>query len=127
MAIKPRSAKAKGRAFEKSVAARIAEWLGMTEDDVRSVAASVGGEDVELTERARRLFNYYVECKNHRNLKLPEWIRQARAGAAKANKGAIPIVVFKQHGDGTPYVTIELDFFLELATRHLNYQEQTNE
>lgn len=118
-----RSARAKGKAFEKAVAEAVADWLGLTVDDIIRARSGKDECDIGLSAEARRRFDYWLECKNHKTLKIPEWIRQARDAAARAKKRGeghgTPVIVFKTHGDGTPYVVIDFFSFMELATRHL--------
>ena len=103
-----RNAKAKGRAFEKAVAELIATKLDLPL--MFSARGSGGRRSGHKARLAKQKFNYSVECKNHKALHLPEWIRQAEKEAAKQ---LIPaLAVFKQHGDSTPYVALRFDFFL---------------
>jgi hypothetical protein len=120
--VKPRSAKQKGRDFEKSVAALIREWTGFGEDDVQHSRAANSGVDIELSKRVKKVFNYWHECKNQKTLSIKEWLRQVLA-AQKTVKDESPfVIVFKQHGDSRKLCVIDYEVFLELATRDIKRQ-----
>jgi len=68
--VKPASAKAKGRRLQQYVRDRIREAFGLHEDDVQSRSTSAGGEDVILSEKARGVFPFSIECKNVQRLNL---------------------------------------------------------
>jgi hypothetical protein len=114
MAIKIQSAKRKGRQFEYEIAERIAVALGLPREDVRPSIAGASGKDIQLSNRAIRAFPYWVECKNHKIVKIPAWVRQAEEGASKEST-LQPVVVFKLHRGRKRYVVMELDHFLGLV------------
>jgi len=114
MAIKIQSAKRKGRQFEYEIAERIAVALGLPKEDVRPSIAGASGMDIQLSNRAIKAFPYWVECKNHKTLKIPAWVRQAETGASKETT-LQPVVVFKLHRGRKQYVVMELDHFLGLV------------
>lgn len=105
-----RSAKSKGRGFQKEVARIIREFFNLSDSDVRSTAASVPGEDILFSEVARNLFRYSVECKNQEHINIWQAIEQAKKNAG----GYTPLVIFKKNHSET-YVTIKLDDFLRLV------------
>lgn len=109
MANTVRSRKAKGRGFQKEVARRIREHLKLQDFDVRSTAASVGGEDILLTPKAMELFPFSVECKNQEHIQIWQAIEQSK----KNSGGRIPIVIFKRN-HSEPYVAIDFESFLKL-------------
>ena len=64
MVIKPSSSKAKGRRLQQAVRDGILEAFPALEpDDVKSTSMGAGGEDVQLSPAARKLFPYQIECK----------------------------------------------------------------
>jgi len=105
-----RSAKGKGRGFQKDVARQIREYFGLSDSDVRSTAASVGGEDILFSELARNTFPFSVECKNQERVNIWAAIEQAN----KNSKKYTPLVVFKKNHSET-YVTIDFEAFLALV------------
>lgn len=63
--MKPSSAKAKGRNFQKWVRDSILEYNPeLTTDDVRSTSMGASGEDVQLSSAARQMIPYQIECKS---------------------------------------------------------------
>jgi hypothetical protein len=107
------------------VAERIREWTGLSEDDVTHSRAAYSGEDIILSAKARKLMDIWVECKNHKTLSIPEWLRQMAAGQKRNNReDAKPVLVFKQHGDGTMICVIPFDDYLELLTEKLNWERE---
>jgi len=104
-----RSAKGKGRGFQKDTARDIREYFGLADSDVRSTAASVGGEDILFSELGRNTFPFSVECKNQEHINIWQAIEQAN----KNCNGYVPIVVFKKNHSDT-YVTIDFESFLAI-------------
>ncbi len=94
--MKTASAKAKGRDFQKDIVFAIQKWLNLTDDDIRPVAASVNGVDIELTSKqARELFPYGVECKRQEKLNIWDAISQCETNADAIGKR--PLLVFKRN------------------------------
>lgn len=104
-----KSAKSKGRGFQKLVARLIREYFDLSDSDVRSTAASVGGEDILFSELGRNIFPFSVECKNQEHINIWQAIEQSNKNCGDYT----PIVVFKKNNSET-YVTIELESFLAL-------------
>ena len=62
--LKPASAKAKGRNFQKKIKDDLLKlYPELTEDDVRSTSMGAPGEDIQLSSAARKLIPYQIECK----------------------------------------------------------------
>lgn len=118
-----RRSKAKGKLLEKRVAERISDWIGLPTSDIVRARSGVDEADIGLSLEATKRFPYTVECKNHKTLAIPAWLRQMDEYAARARKrGESPgpgVLVFKQHGAGKLYAVIDFELFLELATEHL--------
>lgn len=109
--------KAKGSAFESRILAHLrASGLEAT----RQPAA--GREDVgDLHVRLDRLFGLVIECKCQREQSLAEWVDEATAEAANAERrgcmfGALPITVHsrRMRPVGQQYVTLSLDTLIRL-------------
>lgn len=111
MAITVRSRKSKGRRLQIAVARRIREVYKLEDRDAVSAPASVGGEDIILSEKAKKCFPFSVECKNQEKVKIWEAIAQAEKNTGE---GRTPIVVFSRNNAPT-YVAIEFEKFLELV------------
>jgi hypothetical protein len=112
--MKTASAKAKGRRLQQDVAKKILEaFPSLEEDDVRSTAMGQGGEDVQLSPAARRLFPYSIECKSRASFALYKDFDQ---GVANTPEGSETILVFR--GDRKKaLVATTLDHFIELTGR----------
>jgi len=75
-----RSAKQKGSKFQKDVAQKIADMLGVPcgkDELVESRESSQSGVDIKLIGDARRRFPWSVECKNQQNIQIRQWVGQA--------------------------------------------------
>lgn len=105
--MKPASAKAKGRRLQQQIRDLILElYPELQPDDVRSTAMGQGGEDIQLSPKARELLPFQIECKNKREVAVINWLKQAD------NHGDyIPIVVAKQNHSEPVVVIDALTFF----------------
>ena len=117
MAIKPSSAKAKGRRLQQWVRDKILDLFPtLTTDDVRSTAMGQGGEDIQMSPAARDHFPYSIECKAQKQVALYKHMDQA---IANCPDGSEPLVVIK--GDRRkPLAVVDADHFLTLAKRKLS-------
>ena len=109
----PKSAKAKGRKFQQQVARGIAETHGLShgkDEDVESRGMGQCGTDVRLSERAKRLFPYSVECKCVERLNFWDAINQARTNILQ---GTDWLLVVKRNHE-SPIVILDWEVFLEL-------------
>ena len=118
MAIKPQSAKSKGRNAQKLIRDKILEQFSpiLEPDDCRSTSMGAGGEDLQLSPLARRvLSNTQWESKARKAFAVYTDYEQAKTHG----KGE-PVLVIK--GDRKkPLAIIDLDFFLKLL-----YNEYTS-
>lgn len=117
--IKTSSAKQKGRKLQQEVAAVIlAAFLSLEPDDVRSTSMGAGGEDVQLSPAARRVFPYTIECKQRAEHAVYTFYDQAAShGAnerAKGKPGYEPLVVVRADRRKALAV-VDLAAFVELA------------
>ena len=72
-----------------------------------------GGEDVQLSPAARRLFSYSLECKAHKAFAFYKIMEQA---AANAPIGAEPLVIIK--GDRKkPLAVVDAEHFFKLTAK----------
>ena len=110
--MKTASGKAKGRKLQQVVRDKILEAFPRLEpDDCRSTSMGSGGEDIQLSPAARKLFPYSVEAKARASISVYAWYQQAKTNAPK---GMEPLLVIKQNY-GKPLVVIDLDTFMELV------------
>lgn len=110
--MKPQSAKAKGRNLQKWVRDQIlARCPQLEEDDVRSTSMGAGGEDVQLSPAARRVFPYNIECKNLAKIAVYNFYEQAQEHGKHE-----PVVIMKQNGC-QPLAVVNAEHFIELVIR----------
>jgi len=119
--IKPASAKAKGRKLQQEVVARVlASFPHLEPDDVRSTSMGAGGEDVQLSPAARRVFPYTVECKQRADHAVYTFYDQAGAHGAReraaGRPGYEPLVIVRADGR-KPLAVVDLDHFLKMAAK----------
>ena len=112
--MKTASGKAKGRKLQQIVRDKILEAFPMLEpDDCRSTSMGSGGEDIQLSPAARKLFPYSVEAKARASISVYAWYQQAKTNAPK---GMEPLLVIKQNY-GKPLVVVDLDHYMGLVTK----------
>lgn len=81
-------------------------------DDVRSTAMGQGGEDIQLSPKAREVLPFQIECKNKREVAVINWLEDQ----ASTHGPYTPIVVAKQnHSD--PVVVIDAATFFKLIRK----------
>ena len=111
MAIKPSSAKAKGRRFQQYVRDQIlALFPELEPDDVRSTGMGQGGEDVQLSPAARKLFPYSVVCKSLKSIGVYKFMEQAEANCPPK---AEPIAIIKADKK-KPLAVMDAEHFFKL-------------
>lgn len=110
--IKTQSAKAKGRRLQQAVRDSILNaFPNLETDDVRSTSMGAGGEDVQLSPAARKLFPYTVECKNLAKIAVYNYYVQATG-----HNDYEPLVVIKQDR-AKPLAVVDLEHFMELVKK----------
>lgn len=124
----PRSAKAKGRAFEEKIVTDIKETFDLKKSDVRRVPASVNGIDVQLiSEKAKKMFPYSVECKSQKKIAIPAWWKQA---TDNVEEDTTPLLVFRVPNTSTILTCMDWYSFLSLVhnkpQKHLNSKSSNN-
>lgn len=109
--MKSQSAKAKGRKLQQAVRDAILQrFPDLEPDDVRSTSMGAGGEDVQLSPKARKLFPYSVECKNLAKIAVYNYYQQAETNCGKHE----PLVVIKQNRC-RPLAVVDLEHFMKLV------------
>jgi hypothetical protein len=73
----------------------------------------VSGKDVQLSEAARALFPYAIECKNRSRFALYQDYGQAQSNAGSDT----PILVIKQN-QSKPLVVIDMEDFFRIIDAH---------
>ena len=91
------SGKSKARLFQKFIAASICKEFGLSEFDAVSRPMGSQGSDIIMSERARLVFPFSVECKRQEKLSIGKWMDQTCANAAKDQLA--PLLVVRQNRD----------------------------
>jgi hypothetical protein len=114
MSITVASRKGKGRALQQKVRDMILKvFKHLHPDDVKSTAMGQGGEDVQLSPAARKVFPYSIECKANKAFSVYKFYEQAQANCPK---GSEPIVVIKGNHK-KPLVLVNAEHFIKLTKR----------
>ena len=107
------SAKAKGRRLQQEVRDMLYKYFPQLEEgDVKSTSMGAGGEDIQLSPAARKVFPYMVECKKTQRLNLWSAYEQCTKHA-EGKKEVVPIVIFKKNGK-RPLVAVDFEWFVKL-------------
>lgn len=107
-----KSAKAKGRRLQQLVRDRILEQYPSLEldTDVRSAIMGETGEDIKLSNKARGVFPYSVECKSLKNITVYNYYDQAMSNTPSDCQ---PLVVIKKDRR-KPLAVVDFDHFMEI-------------
>jgi hypothetical protein len=112
----PKSAKAKGRIWQKQVACAIGDLLDLPVGYDEVVAPREMGQkgvDVKLTGEAFDRFPYDVECKHCEQWAVPTWIKQAQNNTRQGRRW----LLFLKRKHTPPTVVLEMEHFFELLRR----------
>ena len=108
----PQSAKAKGRRLQQWVRDRLLEIAPeLHKDDVKSTSMGAGGEDVQLSPAARKIYPIQIECKNKATYSVYKDYRQAQEHGKHT-----PVLIIKQN-DAEPLAVVDADWFFRLLER----------
>lgn len=109
-----RTSQGKGKAWQHAVAKIIALVTGVDKDDVHSNhGGTKGDEDVHRSEKAKRAFPFWIECKNEKRLSVPKWWAQLKEDREAAQCEEPGLIVSKLYGTSEALVTLSLDDFLD--------------
>lgn len=125
MASSTASKKAKGRKFQQKVRDNIIslDIDNLTLDDVRSTGMGQGGEDIQLSPKAREVFPYSVECKKHKSFAIYKHYDQAAANCPPP--GGIKPVLFVEADYKRPLAVLDMEDFFDLVYTYNLYKEKT--
>lgn len=111
--MRAQSAKAKGRRLQQFVRDAVLKlFTSLTSDDVRSTGMGQSGVDVQLSQAAKKLFPYSVECKNKERMNIWRELEQAVENTEPDTK---PLLVMTKNRTDT-YAVIQFDHFMELLS-----------
>ena len=86
--------KNKARKHQQDIATAIQTALHLPEEDVVSRPMGSPGLDIMLSERARGVFPFGIECKRTESLSIPSWWRQCTDNAE--DEGLKPLLVYRR-------------------------------
>lgn len=98
-----KSAKQKARRAQQKVARILAEALGLEPEDFESIAMGQSGQDIRLTEKARKRWPFHaIEVTASLNHSVWAKFRQAQEHARKQKNSQVPgnarpILIFKKN------------------------------
>lgn len=108
--MRPQSAKSKGRLFQQWVRDKLLYHNpDLSSDDVRSTSMGAGGEDVQLSTAARRLFPYQIECKSKATYAVYKDYAQAQTHGS-----CEPCLMIKANHK-KPLAIVDADHFISLV------------
>lgn len=117
MANTPQSRKSKGRRFQQQVIKMLIDALEIDPADIENRSMGCNGEDVILSNAARKKFPFSIECKNTEKLNIWSALEQATANSVEYP----PIVLFRRNRSKA-YACLELETLLDLM-REINEQQ----
>ena len=105
--------KAKGKRLQKYVCNLILKFFPiLSEKDVISIRMGRPGEDVQLSDKAKKIFPYSIECKNQERMK---YLWEAYEQAISNSKNLEPLVIIKINKK-KPLVVIDAEYFIKLQS-----------
>ena len=105
--------KAKGKRLQKYVCSLILKYHSkLTDNDVKSIRMGRKGEDIQLSEKAKRSVPYSIECKNQEKMK---YLWDAYEQAINNSDDSEPLVVLKIN-QKKPLVLIDAEHFFKLQS-----------
>ena len=103
--------KAKGKRLQKYVCNLILQFFPiLSEKDVVSIRMGRPGEDVQLSDKAKKIFPYSIECKNQERMK---YLWEAYEQAISNSKKLEPLVIIKINNK-KPLVVLDAEYFIKL-------------
>ena len=103
--------KAKGKRLQKHMCNLILKYFPILSDkDVISIRMGRPGEDVQLSNKAKKVFPYSIECKNQERMK---YLWDAYEQAINNSKNLKPLVVLKINNK-KPLILIDAEHFIKL-------------
>ena len=106
--MRPQSAKAKGRNFQKWVREQLIEHRDVHPEDIESRSMCEGGEDLIMARDARKKFPFSIECKNQEKLNVYDAYAQA-----EANSGDHEPILFMKRNHKKPLVVVDAEYFIK--------------
>ena len=115
------SRKAKGRRLQNWVRdTLLSVFKTLDDNDISCAIMGETGEDIKLSNPARKLIPYSFECKSQERLNVWQALNQADGNS----KGHEPVLVFKRNRSKI-YAVVEFDHLLKLLELNNNQASDT--
>jgi hypothetical protein len=85
--------------------------FSLHQDDVRSTSMGAPGEDVQLSNTARKFFPFQIECKSLAKIAVYNYVSQAK------QHGSHEPVVFIKQNHSKPLVVVDAEVFVNLVKK----------
>ena len=106
----PKSAKAKGRALQNTIAELIRVKFNLHHDDVKPAIMGEKGVDIKLSRAAQERINLSIECKNQESVNIWKAYEQASINARHNEE---PVVFLKRNR--SPHLAlVEANYLLDI-------------
>ena len=106
--MRPSSCKNKGRRLQQQVVTWILDrFTGLDPDDVNSRSMGASGEDIMLSQKARKRFPFSLECKSTERLNVYKAYQQAVANSGDYQPAA---VIKSNHKK--PLIVLDAEWFI---------------
>lgn len=111
--MKTQSIKAKGRRLQQQIVSELyAAFPALGEGDLVSTSSGANGEDVRMSQLARRIIPYSFEAKNQERLNVWAALDQAHSNC----DARIPVVVIKRN-NARPFAILPFGEFVRLISK----------
>ncbi len=113
----------KGNNLQRKIVKAILDFFpSLSKDDVVSCPPSVKGVDIILSDKAKEIFPFKIECKNHERMKYLWDMYEYGANI----KGDETTVLVTKRNRKPPLAVVHLNHFVELTVYKAKYLEITN-
>lgn len=112
--MKTASAKAKGRALQQKIRdlyRQLGQAHGLVDGDIESRGMGQQGTDLIFSPAALKLFNHEIECKKHRQVRVPALFKEH---FEKYKDTAALKLLFHEDNRSEPLVTMRAIDFIQL-------------
>ena len=112
--MKTSSKKAKGRLLQNKVVTKVLNMMNMYynigEDQIRPAIMCESGVYIKMTNKAKQVFPFSIECKNQEHLNIWSALKQAESNTYE---GTYPMLVFKRNRSEI-YCVLKFDDFIKI-------------
>jgi hypothetical protein len=120
----PAGSKAKGRIFQQEIRKDLINRFGIHDLDIQSTAMGQSGCDIYLSQAAREVFPFGVECKNKELLNIWDAAEQCEMNARHAKLR--PLLLFRRNRT-PPRVVLPWSEFCSIWSEVLALREKVGQ